>query len=111
MKVSDAILTILRSVLALAAGSVVFVLVFLNRPTVALWQNVGHCSFQAVNHAVMLTLGLAVGTVVILICSRRDFVTPALAALALFVLGRENRSGQGSTSCKSTSLLPRSTLY
>jgi hypothetical protein len=88
MKTGEVIVAIARSIVALAAGWLVFFLVFYNWLTVSEWAlRIGGAGVsQPVNHLVMLTLGLSVGTVVILLCARGDLVTPILAALALFAL-------------------------
>lgn len=80
---------VVHGIAALAAASVVFVLVFMIWPSIAqrAYDAGGRPYLATANHFVMLFLGLSVGGVVILLCARRDFVTPVIAALGLVVLG------------------------
>ena len=89
VKPSAVIRNVVLSALALGAGCVVFVLVFNIWPSIMqrALDGGGRSALVMANHFVMLFLGLSIGAVVILLCARRDFVTPVIAALVLFVFG------------------------
>ena len=80
---------ILRGVAALAAALVVFVFVIWTWASVAqlAYAAGGRPCLRIANHIIMIVLGLGLGAVIVVICSSRDYVTPAMGGVVLFGLG------------------------
>jgi hypothetical protein len=80
---------VLRAIAALITSTIVFVAIVWLWPSfmVAAMEAGGRPYLAVVNQLVMVALGTSIGAVVMSICARRDWITPAIAGVVLFCLG------------------------